>query len=223
VSASAPASLGPALDVDGLLFDLDGTLVDTIGLIVASYQHAFRSVLGEEVDDARARAWIGRPLLGALLEESPTHGHELDRVYREWNLANTARLIKPYAGVLGLLEALTEAGRPFGVVTSKRRATARLALRSVGLDELVGDVVGLEDTEVHKPDPAPLLLGASRLGIAPERCAYIGDATVDLVAARAAGMASVAVTWGAGDRAALASLGPDRLADSVGELTAYLL
>ena len=44
-----------------MLFDLDGTLADTIPLIVASYQHAFRTVLAQEVDEARARAWIGRP------------------------------------------------------------------------------------------------------------------------------------------------------------------
>ena len=63
-----------------VLFDLDGTLVDTIPLIVASYQHAFRSVLDEEVSQERAKAWIGRPLLPALLEESPEHGHELRRL-----------------------------------------------------------------------------------------------------------------------------------------------
>ena len=82
-----------------MLFDLDGTLADTIPLIVASYQHAFRTVLAEEVEETRARAWIGRPLLPALLEESPEHGHDLDRAYREWNLANTARLIRRYPGV----------------------------------------------------------------------------------------------------------------------------
>ena len=46
-----------------VLFDLDGTLADTIGLIVASYNHAFRQVMGTERDEAEIRAWIGRPLL----------------------------------------------------------------------------------------------------------------------------------------------------------------
>ncbi len=86
-----------------VFFDLDGTLADTIPLIVASYQHAFREVLGEEVDAERARAWIGRPLLPVLLEDSPEHGRALDRTYREWNLANTARLIRRYQGVDDLL------------------------------------------------------------------------------------------------------------------------
>ncbi|KGN40106.1 HAD family hydrolase [Knoellia aerolata] len=206
-----------------ILFDLDGTLADTIPLIVASYQHAFREVRGEEVDEVRARAWIGRPLLGALLEEDPERGHELDRTYREWNLANTSRLIRRYAGVPEMLAALTEAGAAVHVVTSKRRDTARTALAAVGIDHLVDVVGALEDTTRHKPEPDPLLQAARRLGIDPATAVYVGDATVDVLAARAAGMAALAVTWGAGERDALAATGPEAVFDSVGELTAYLL
>ena len=42
-----------------VIFDLDGTLVDTVPLIVASYQHTFRTHLGHEEDEARIKAWIG--------------------------------------------------------------------------------------------------------------------------------------------------------------------
>lgn len=206
-----------------VLFDLDGTLADTIPLIVASYQHAFRTVLSQDVDEARARAWIGRPLLPALLEEAPEHGHELDRVYREWNLANTSSLIRRYAGVPELLAALAEAGVRTAVATSKRRETARLALQGVGIDHLVDVVAGLEDTERHKPEPDPLLHAAASLGVDPRDCAYVGDATVDVLAARAAGMSAVAVTWGAGERSALAATGPDAVVDTVPQLAAYLL
>ncbi|MFQ6171643.1 HAD family hydrolase [Oryzobacter sp. R7] len=206
-----------------VLFDLDGTLADTIPLIVASYQHAFREVLGEEVEEARARAWIGRPLLGALLEESPEHGHVLDETYREWNLANTAALIRRYDGVPELLAALGEAGVTTAVATSKRRETARLALDGVGLDGVIEVVAALEDTTRHKPDPDPLLHAAATLGVDPAACVYVGDATVDVLAARGAGMAAVAVTWGAGERGALEASGPDAVLDTVADLHAYLL
>ena len=206
-----------------VLFDLDGTLADTIPLIVASYQHAFRTVLAEEVAEARARAWIGRPLLPALLEESPEHGDELDRVYREWNLANTARLIRRYQGVPELLTELTAAGVTCAVATSKRRETARLALVGVGIDGLVDVVAALEDTAAHKPAPDPLLYAAATLGVDPAECVYVGDATVDMLAARAAGMSAVAVTWGAGERAALEATHPDAVVDTVHDLAAYLL
>lgn len=206
-----------------IFFDLDGTLANTIPLIVASYQHAFREVRGVEIEDARARAWIGRPLLGALLEEDPERGHELDRTYREWNLANTARLIERYAGVPEMLATLTSAGAHVHVVTSKRRDTARLALAGVGIDHLIDVAGALEDTTKHKPDPEPLLAAARSLGIDPTTAVYVGDATVDMLAARAAGMPGIAVTWGAGERDALAATAPETVVDSVGELTAYLM
>jgi len=206
-----------------ILFDLDGTLANTIPLIVASYQHAFREVRGEEVEEARARAWIGRPLLGALLEEDPERGHDLDRTYREWNLANTERLIERFEGVPKMLSALTAAGAKLHIVTSKRTDTARLALSAVGIDHLIDVVGALEHTTRHKPHPEPLLVAATTLGIEPTSAVYVGDATVDILAARAAGMAAVAVTWGAGERAALEATEPDTIVDTVDELTAYLL
>lgn len=204
-----------------MLFDLDGTLVNTIPLIVASYQHAFRTVLGEEVDQRRARAWIGRPLLPALLEERPEHGHELDRIYREWNLANHDRLLQPFDGVDRLLTGLPAAGVRTAVVTSKRAETAALALRGVGLDGMIDVVATLESTTEHKPSPAPLLHGAAVLGVEPGTCVYVGDALVDVQAAAAAGMGSVAVTWGAGEPAALARA--DHVCDSMEQLEALLL
>lgn len=206
-----------------ILFDLDGTLADTIPLIIASYQHAFRQVLGQEVAEAAARGWIGRPLLAALLEESPLHGHELDRVYREWNIANTERLIRSYAGIPELVIDLDGAGARCAIVTSKRRETAALALHHVGLTGHIEVAAGLEDTAEHKPDPAPLLHGARFLGADPDECVYVGDATVDVLAAQAAGMASVAVTWGAGSAEDLAAVGPDHLCRSVDELRGVLL
>jgi pyrophosphatase PpaX len=206
-----------------VLFDLDGTLADTIPLIVASYQHAFRTVLAEEVEEARARAWIGRPLLPALLEERPEHGHELDRVYREWNLANTSRLIRRYGGVPEMLRALAAEGVRCAVATSKRRETAGLALDAVGIADLVNVVAALEDTTRHKPAPEPLLHAAAAMGADPATCVYVGDAVVDVMAARAAGMAAVAVTWGAGEPGSLAASAPDAVVDTMAELTAYLL
>ena len=206
-----------------VLFDLDGTLADTIPLIVASYQHAFRTVLGTEPSEELARSWIGRPLLPALLEEAPEHGHALDLAYREWNLANTERLIQRYAGVPELLTALRSAGVRTGVVTSKRRQTAQLAMAAVGIEGLIEVVGALEDTSVHKPAPDPLLHGAAALGVDPAQCAYVGDAVVDVRAAQAAGMAAVAVTWGAGLREQLAAAGPSAVVDTVSALADVLL
>ena len=201
-----------------VLFDLDGTLADTIGLIVASYNHAFRTVLGEERDEAEIRAWIGRPLLESFAAVSPEHAVELDEVYRAWNLAQTESLLREYAGVRDLVTDLVGADVQVGVVTSKRRQTALMALRGVGLEGRLPLLATLEDTQRHKPLPDPLLHAVAVLGVEPPSCVYVGDAVVDVEAARAAGLGAIAVTWGAGLASDLDAAAPDALAHSVGEL-----
>lgn len=215
---TAPAPRWPAV-----VFDLDGTLVDTVGLIVASYQHAFRTVLGAEEDEARIRAWIGQPLIRAFREVSPERADELFETYIEWNSANTERLIRRYAGIGAMLAALDEAGVAVAAATSKLRGPAEMAVRLTGLAEHLDVIVTLEDTEQHKPDPQPLLLAAQRLGARAEDTVYVGDAVVDVQAARNAGMSAIGVTWGAGTRAAVAAARPDVLADTVDDLVSALL
>ncbi len=79
-----------------VLFDLDGTLCDTIGLIIASYQHSLREVLGYEEDEQVIRGWIGKTLADTF------SAHEqaalLESTYVEYNLANLARLQRSYEG-----------------------------------------------------------------------------------------------------------------------------
>ncbi len=209
-----------------VVFDLDGTLVDTIGLIVDSYQHAFTTVLGAPKDEALIRSWIGQPLIRAFRTHSPARADELFATYVEWNHANTERLLRRYAGVDDLLADLAAAGVRWGAATSKFRPAAETALRLTGLDAYLEGpqtLVTLEDTAEHKPDPAPLLLAVERLGGRPGDAVYVGDAVVDVQAARRAGMAAVAVTWGAGARDDVVASEPDIVADTVDELREALL
>jgi pyrophosphatase PpaX len=202
-----------------VIFDLDGTLADTVNLIVESYQHAFRTVIGREEDPDIIRSWIGRPLSTAFRDHSPELADQLYATYLSWNTDNTERLIRSYEGAREVLVALGEAGAKVGVATSKRRESAQQALDLLGLSPHVNALVGLEDTEVHKPEPTPLLLALERLGESdPSRAAYVGDAVVDVLAGKAAGMATVAVTWGAGVRANLDKVRPDGIATTTAEL-----
>ena len=68
-----------------------------------------------------------------------------------------------------------------------------------------------------------MLLAVQRLGGTPAEAVYVGDAVVDVQAARRASMAVVAVTWGAGARSDVVAAGPDVVADTVEELRAALL
>src|SRR5664280_2709300 len=159
-----------------VLFDLDGTLVDTIPLIVASYQHALASVLGRGEDERVIRSWIGRTLRERFAELAPDRAEELYEAYTSWNLAHTSELLRPIDGVPELLKALGVAGIATGVVTSKRRATALLALDGASLSDLIPVLATMLDTVRHKPLPDPLLHGLSVLGALAEGAIYVGDA-----------------------------------------------
>ncbi len=206
-----------------VVFDLDGTLVDTIGLIVASYQHAFTTVLGRTHDEAMIRSWIGQPLIRGFRSIDPGRADELLDTYLAWNRANTERLIRRYAGIETLLADLTAAGAQVAAATSKLRGPAVEAVRLTGLQAYLDVLVTMEDTEAHKPDPAPLLLAVDRLGGTPAHAVYVGDAAVDVRAAHNAGMAAVGVTWGAGTRADVVAAEPDVVAHTVDALRAALL
>jgi pyrophosphatase PpaX len=206
-----------------VLFDFDGTLADSIALIVASYRHALTSVMGETAADDEVRSWIGRPLQPVLEERYPGRGAELTDVYRRWNLANHDDLIKAVDGIPELLDDLHAAGARTGVVSSKKADTVLLGLRAVGLADRIDVLAGQEETALHKPHPDPLLYAAEQLGAEPGQCVYVGDATVDVEAARAAGMAAIAVTWGAGLVPLLEAAGPDELVHDTTELRAALL
>ena len=205
-----------------VVFDLDGTLVDTIGLIVASYQHATETVLGQAWDERRIRSYIGRPLIECFREGAPDHADALFAAYTEWNEAHP-HLIAPYAGVDRMLARLHSAAVRVAVATSKRREPALMALERCGIAGLVPVLVTMEDTDVHKPRPEPLLLALDRAGGVVTSAAYVGDAAVDLRAARAAAMPGVGVTWGAGEREAIEAERPYAVCHSVEALAEVLL
>ncbi|MDR0435327.1 MAG: HAD-IA family hydrolase [Propionibacteriaceae bacterium] len=204
-----------------VLFDLDGTLADSIGLIIESYQYAFSAVNGREVSADEARTWIGQTLLETFRREDPPGAVELERVYRDYNEANSAR-ITGYPGVPELLTQLNAAGVRPKVVTSKRFRMSVETVRLAGLSELVDLAVTMEDTERHKPYPDPLLRAFDKLGVTPEQCVYVGDAVWDVLAAHAAGIPAIAVTWGAGSRADLAAAAPEFSCDCAAELRQVL-
>lgn len=198
-------------------------MVNTIPLIIASYEHAMVDVLGVRPSPDEARGWIGQTLYATFGGRYPDRAAELVDSYVTWNAAHLHELLEDFPGTDGLLDALAAAGVRTGVATSKRRASAENTLRAAGLDGQLAVTVAMEDTAAHKPRPEPLLLALERLDARPEQGVYVGDAVVDVQAARAAGMAAIAVTWGAAPKPALEAAAPDAVVDTIAELEALLL
>jgi pyrophosphatase PpaX len=162
---------------------------------------------------------VGGPGLEAQMAAlDPERVDELVTVYRAHNEPLHEELVC-CAGMEVALERLKADGRRLGVVTAKRRSTAELAFEHVPLGHLFETIVGGDETERHKPDPEPLLLAAERLGARTADIVYVGDSPFDIRAAKAAGMGSVAVTWGRiHDRSRLEREEPDAIVDTAKEL-----
>ncbi|HEX5700735.1 MAG TPA: HAD hydrolase-like protein [Rubrobacter sp.] len=200
--------------LSAVLFDFDGTLVDTTEMIHQSMRHATSSVLGrEDIPRETLLANVGQPLPRQMELIDTENAESLLEAYRSHHERHHDALIREFPGVEESLGRLGSAGIKVAVVTSKRRPSVEMALGIFpGLRNVVDRFVTLEDTTHHKPHPEPLLRALQLLGGIPrERAAYVGDSPFDVQAAKAAGLTSVAVSWGAFSEDALRASEPDHL------------
>lgn len=209
-------------DIKAVLFDLDGTLIDSIDHIVDCWQYAMRACLGREVTREDVLPSVGRTLVDAFEAIAPGRSEELLVAYRVRQVATHDTDVTLVPGTLETLEALRAAGLKVGMVTSKGIAVAGRGLDLFGLRPYFDVLVTFEDSTRHKPHPDPLFVACERLGIKPAESVYVGDARWDIEAARAAGMRSVGVTWGAGTEEEIAAAAPDWTVNSMSEIGALV-
>ena len=126
------------------------------------------------------------------------------------------------AGVAVTLAALHAHGLLLAVCSNKPVDFTRDLLAYLGIAAHFTAVLGPEDVARPKPAPDMLLAGLQRLGVRAEEALYVGDMTVDIATARAAGMRVWVVPTGSDERATLTAAHPDRLLDSLAELPALL-
>ena len=210
------------MPIRGILFDNDGTLVDTHDLILASFHHAVRTVLGRDFPDSVLMAKVGIPLDDQMRDYSddPATQAELSRVYREHNHAHHDQEIALFPGVGEGLARLDASGMAMGVVTAKRHELAWHGLDILGAAVHLRCLVGCDDCATSKPDPAPVLMACELLDLAPAECLYVGDSPYDIQAGNAAGCPTVAVLWGMFGEDVLRAEDPTHVIRSFDELDA---
>ena len=191
-----------------LLFDLDGTILNTAPDLCAAanfvrtkegfspmpYEELrpyagtgakglLRATLGITPEDSR---------YGALREEFLTYyaGHMADNSY-------------PFEGILDVLASTEKAGFLWGIVTNKAMRLAKpLVEKLFAKAPTPACLIAGDTTPKMKPNPEPLLEALRQVGLPANRAIYFGDEARDITAANAAGIASVAVSWGYGAPAA---------------------
>ena len=181
-----------------LLFDLDGTLVDSIELILSSFRYTFRQHLGEVPPDSKWIAGLGTPLFTQLKEftQDDALARAMIATYRQYQLAHHDEFMRSYEGVTEAMAELRARGHTTAVVTSKMSDLAVRALDFTGLRDTIDVVIGMEDTQRHKPDPEPVRVALAKLGRAANEAVFLGDSPHDIASGNAAGVITVAAQWG---------------------------
>ncbi|ALM52621.1 HAD-IA family hydrolase [Halomonas huangheensis] len=182
-----------------LLFDLDGTLVDTAPDL-ARATNALRQHHGlTELSYAHIRAQVsngGSALVKlALGLEVDDPGHQQARQFLlDAYGQSVAAESQIFAPLERLLEHWSREGRCWGIVTNKPRIYAEPLVAALELTPEA--LLCADDLPLRKPHPEPLWEAARRMNVTAEECWYIGDHVRDMEAARAAGMAAIAVGYG---------------------------
>ncbi|MFZ1180205.1 MAG: HAD-IA family hydrolase [Herbaspirillum sp.] len=183
-----------------ILFDLDGTLADTAPDLAAAV-NALRTERNlEPTPYALLRPLVSagaRGLIGAAFGLKPDDaGYEELRV--DFLNRYASRLVVDsslFDGVADLLKQLEAQGFSWGIVTNKASRFTDPLVPQIGLGH-AGCIVSGDTTAHAKPHPAPLLEAASRLRLPAQDCWYVGDDLRDIQAGHAAGMQTIAATWG---------------------------
>jgi phosphoglycolate phosphatase len=189
---------------DALVFDLDGTLVDTAPDLHAHLNEMLAELGRPGLVLEEIRPMIGdgaRALLKRGLEASgglPV-GCDHDLLFERFLARYTADPVRfgaLYDGVLPLLDGLAQGGVRLGVCTNKPQAPSARILELLGLSPYFTALIGGDVLPTRKPDAGHIGAVLERLRVAPSRALMVGDSTNDLLAARAAGIPCVLVSFG---------------------------
>lgn len=209
-----------------VVFDLDGTLLDTLQDLADSGNAvlAARGFPTHPTDDYRT--FIGNGMLNLVRDIfpvgfRPAAGEESEKIlleYREAYARNWRNTTTPFPGIAALLDELTAAGVPVGVLSNKAHDFTVKCVEAFLPGWSWEVVLGARDGIEPKPDPTGALEAAEILGVAPADCYFIGDSDVDILTARNAGMFPVGVSWGFRPVSELLEAGATTILETPGDL-----
>ncbi|MCL5023970.1 MAG: HAD-IA family hydrolase [Nitrospirae bacterium] len=188
-----------------VIFDLDGTLIDSSVDITNALNYAMEPYSLKRLTPADAVGLIGEGITRLIEKVAGDSGEPIKTDVGE-------RFLKHYTGHIldttrtypGVEETLRRLGAyRKAVISNKREALSRMVLDGLGLSQYFEIVIGSDTTPERKPSPVPILRALSELQADPDDAVMVGDSNHDVDAGKAAGVTTVAVTYGYRPREAL--------------------
>lgn len=198
---------GRFIDKELLLFDLDGTLIDSTKDLALSVNYMLRTLKRDEFSNDLIDMWVGNGaqiLVKRALSGGVTIDENINKAYFEEALSlfleyyknNLCHSTIPYENVVSTLEKLQKFRYKMVIITNKPVAFVEPILVALELDSYFDFFIGGDSLAQKKPSPEPLLHVCNELNISPLKSIMIGDSKNDILAAKAANIESIAVSYG---------------------------
>ncbi len=207
------------------IFDLDGTIADTVESIAYIGNQVLQEfgLLALPVENYNFYAGDGADELVRRMLEATPNGNKVDydqvrKVYRQRFAQNPFYHVKPFAGIIEMLEALKKEGIKIAVLSNKPHEAAIDVVAKIFGDKMFHKVQGQTERIPRKPSPVGALALATAFGVEPEECLYCGDTDTDMDTGKAAGMYTIGVTWGFRPRQELLEHHADQIVDTPEEI-----
>ncbi len=217
-----------------IIFDLDGTLIDSVPDLAAAVNHMLTELGYRAYDEHLIRLWVGngaqtlvkRALSGSVsIDETidETHFMQALNIFLTHYSKNLALHTKAYENVVTTLQQLQKRGYRLAIVTNKPVEFVSPILEALSLQQYFEYFIGGDSLPERKPHPMPLLHVCEKLGTTVDEAVMIGDSKNDLLAANAAHMQSIGVTYGYNYDEEISVYDPDIIVDDFAELLKYLV
>lgn len=190
-----------------ILFDLDGTLINSGPDLALAVNHMLQTLNRETFTEEVIDGWVGN---GAqmLVQRALSGRREIDKnldadlcsdaldIFLTFYAQNLCIATVTYPNVPTTLKALKETGYRLAIITNKPFAFVEPILKRLKLSGLFEIILGGDSLDKKKPNPLPLFHVCEQLNVSVDECVMVGDSKNDILAANAAGMQSVGVTYG---------------------------
>ena len=214
-----------------IIFDLDGTLIDSVPDLTLAVNMMLGKIGGVPVTVADVRSWVGngsmtlveRVLSHQMLPCDDARLHIAHELFLNSYAHNVCRDTTAYAGVHEGLDRLRAVGLSLAICTNKPMMFLPEILTHMGWDGLFVKVLAGDSLAVKKPDPAPLLHLCDKLNIHPDETLMVGDSKNDIQAGKAAGMTTLAVSYGYNYHEPITASAPDVVFDDFTHAVAWIL
>ncbi|MBF8746081.1 phosphoglycolate phosphatase [Pseudomonas putida] len=188
-----------------VMFDLDGTLIDSVPDLAAAVDRMLLELGRPPAGLEAVRHWVGngaqvlvrRALAGAIEHD------DVDDALAEQGLAlfmeayaESHELTQVYPGVKDTLAWLRKRGVEMALITNKPERFVGPLLDQMKLGRYFRWIIGGDTLPQKKPDPAALLFVMQMAGVSPTQSLFVGDSRSDVLAAKAAGVQCVGLSYG---------------------------